>query len=98
MLKKRLIRIRASLSAMPYTLQHSTRLQALAVAAAFNIQRLKAPVMGLGVAACLKAYPDTNLRRSELVPRRLQRLHQPRNRSEEHTSELQSPMYLVCRL
>src|SRR5437763_6143877 len=22
----------------------------------------------------------------------------PRNRSEEHTSELQSPMYLVCRL
>src|SRR5437763_17052926 len=25
-------------------------------------------------------------------------LHQSRRRSEEHTSELQSPMYLVCRL
>src|SRR5436189_3573034 len=24
--------------------------------------------------------------------------HRPRLRSEEHTSELQSPMYLVCRL
>src|SRR5437764_11575164 len=30
----------------------------------------------------------------ELIPRRLL----PEMRSEEHTSELQSPMYLVCRL
>src|SRR5437764_4089070 len=27
-----------------------------------------------------------------------QRAHSARRRSEEHTSELQSPMYLVCRL
>src|ERR1017187_8345945 len=30
------------------------------------------------------------------MPRRTE--HKLRNRSEEHTSELQSPMYLVCRL
>src|SRR5437762_5972031 len=29
---------------------------------------------------------------------RIDRLTAPRSRSEEHTSELQSPMYLVCRL
>src|SRR5437762_6470346 len=28
----------------------------------------------------------------------LNHVHGPHNRSEEHTSELQSPMYLVCRL
>src|SRR5437879_10435692 len=33
-----------------------------------------------------------NLRMGALVPRA-----RPRERSEEHTSELQSPMYLVCR-
>src|SRR5258708_13794142 len=27
-----------------------------------------------------------------------ERLHQPKTRSEEHTSELQSPDHLVCRL
>src|SRR5437762_6903308 len=34
------------------------------------------------------------VRRSEDVPSG----RHPRERSEEHTSELQSPMYLVCRL
>src|SRR2546422_5418961 len=29
---------------------------------------------------------------------RLRRLHRPRRRSEEHTSELQSRLHLVCRL
>src|SRR5437764_6627119 len=34
--------------------------------------------------------------RHELADKRLRQRDQPR--SEEHTSELQSPMYLVCRL
>src|SRR5437879_10348383 len=36
-------------------------------------------------------------RQSEIIsPQKLEK--DPQNRSEEHTSELQSPMYLVCRL
>src|SRR5437762_8144812 len=34
----------------------------------------------------------------ELHPGGNGRAYQPHHRSEEHTSELQSPMYLVCRL
>src|SRR5258708_17190942 len=30
--------------------------------------------------------------------RKLRQLHEPKRRSEEHTSELQSPDHLVCRL
>src|SRR5437879_7743233 len=45
------------------------------------------------------ALPDRRLARWNI---RLHRLHRRRRpgprRSEEHTSELQSPMYLVCRL
>src|SRR5437762_8876658 len=37
-------------------------------------------------------------RLEETATRRLFRLMFPEVRSEEHTSELQSPMYLVCRL
>src|SRR5437764_3849350 len=40
---------------------------------------------------------ERHLRRDRVVERRILR-HQLRARSEEHTSELQSPMYLVCRL
>src|SRR5436189_3711828 len=50
-------------------------------------------------------FPYTTLFRSRHGARRWQRdakpredLLGPRARSEEHTSELQSPMYLVCRL
>src|SRR3712207_7014127 len=32
------------------------------------------------------------------APRRMAPRHRPRDRSEEHTSELQSRQYLVCRL
>src|SRR6476469_10734099 len=38
--------------------------------------------------------PDGGLYFSDIRPNRIYRL----DRSEEHTSELQSPMYLVCRL
>src|SRR5437764_14813889 len=50
-------------------------------------------------------FPYTTLFRSQLTVRVLQRLvcdcavpDERELRSEEHTSELQSPMYLVCRL
>src|SRR5258707_11832091 len=48
-------------------------------------------------------FPYTTLFRSQaedgrLVPRTGYRSCFPRNRSEEHTSELQSRQYLVCRL
>src|SRR5690348_17495776 len=47
------------------------------------------------------AEPGRNLRQVEVHPRG-QRLHvaagHQRARSEEHTSELQSPVHLVCRL
>src|SRR3712207_7439969 len=37
--------------------------------------------------------------RQQLIPRRLELVHAlPLERSEEHTSELQSRQYLVCRL
>src|SRR5437879_10635563 len=40
-----------------------------------------------------------SLSRSRATRSRVHALeHRPRRRSEEHTSELQSPMYLVCRL
>src|SRR6266581_7619378 len=47
-------------------------------------------------------FPYTTLFRSGptgtgLLPHRLRTLH-PADRSEEHTSELQSPVHLVCRL
>src|SRR5690348_17647533 len=51
-------------------------------------------------------FPYTTLFRSELedvparraVRARLRHGHRDRTRSEEHTSELQSPVHLVCRL
>src|SRR5215210_8677968 len=48
-------------------------------------------------------FPYTTLFRSPpgtpaRVPRERPPLDRARGRSEEHTSELQSPMYLVCRL
>src|SRR5437762_11352643 len=51
-------------------------------------------------------FPYTTLFRSRshrapavrMLPRRCRRVVPPGHRSEEHTSELQSPMYLVCRL
>src|SRR5437764_6305566 len=51
-------------------------------------------------------FPYTTLFRSELQPNAEALVHRAFNglgerqefRSEEHTSELQSPMYLVCRL
>src|SRR5437879_10260926 len=52
-------------------------------------------------------FPYTTLFRSRRPPRsataavptaRVRARRHPRSRSEEHTSELQSPMYLVCRL
>src|SRR5438876_11500095 len=47
-------------------------------------------------------FPYTTLFRSGLFPQMSHRcaMHAPRNglRSEEHTSELQSPVHLVCRL
>src|SRR5437762_11373122 len=42
--------------------------------------------------AMLSAYPD-KAEQSAVFE-----IYDPRTRSEEHTSELQSPMYLVCRL
>src|SRR5437763_8605386 len=43
-----------------------------------------------------RAEPDRPVRGAPA--RALRRAGAPRTRSEEHTSELQSPMYLVCRL
>src|SRR6266487_6232659 len=47
-------------------------------------------------------FPYTTLFRSDQVPRSQRVLHEPDPctavRSEEHTSELQSPVHLVCRL
>src|ERR1017187_7893644 len=46
-----------------------------------------------------KVLPDLLLVRALIRPKRsLNNGVGARNRSEEHTSELQSPMYLVCRL
>src|ERR1017187_11009016 len=44
------------------------------------------------------ALPICFKRRKGELHGRLQILHEGTDRSEEHTSELQSPMYLVCRL
>src|SRR5436189_911387 len=48
------------------------------------------------------SHPRDTVRRCPVAPRRVRRRGHPaptrRARSEEHTSELQSPMYLVCRL
>src|SRR5437879_499066 len=60
-------------------------------------------------AVCILSYPETPRRNKgfdNLLVRRIESLlpkpngnQRPRfSRSEEHTSELQSPMYLVCRL
>src|SRR5436189_2042263 len=68
----------------PYTTLFGSRVDALQVVVALVLGNLvRRPVVALGL-----RHPDT-----AVVAQRL--AHQ---RSEEHTSELQSPMYLVCRL
>src|SRR5437763_2693146 len=48
------------------------------------------------IASITRGWLSINTRRTEVIPVRAPK--ETRNRSEEHTSELQSPMYLVCRL
>src|SRR3712207_7206152 len=61
------------------------------------------------VPSCLRAFvppdphdpvptPTLPRRRRDHVRDRADRVHDPAERSEEHTSELQSRQYLVCRL
>src|SRR3712207_6874597 len=47
---------------------------------------------------CLAAIADAELPPDEVVVVRNPRMDAPHGRSEEHTSELQSRQYLVCRL
>src|SRR5437764_11876806 len=51
---------------------------------------------GLSVAELIEALGLPPVRLAIEVNRRI--IRRPTGRSEEHTSELQSPMYLVCRL
>src|SRR5437764_11368244 len=84
-----------------FNVSATTRIYTLSLHDALPIyadpQRLSSVVLGLAVAdvgdASGLGAPDTNL--DVLVI--LRRLAADR-RSEEHTPELQSPMYLVCRL
>src|SRR5437763_3393474 len=68
----------------------SPSVTAASICARHGSQRLRRPDLEPGVktAGC-----ETGSGRRWLAPK-AERLH----RSEEHTSELQSPMYLVCRL
>src|SRR5437879_6845518 len=59
-------------------------------------ERCLDPLLGAGVDAARRLVEDQDARVGEHRARERQQLALPR--SEEHTSELQSPMYLVCRL
>src|SRR5437879_7885438 len=58
------------------------------------------PALGLVErgALAMRSDPEASKRDAEEALRVLKRRPDPDLRSEEHTSELQSPMYLVCRL
>src|SRR5437762_5348600 len=45
-----------------------------------------------------RAEYDVVINGLEITPERAEKIHFSNPRSEEHTSELQSPMYIVCRL
>src|SRR5437879_11122265 len=62
------------------------------------LERLKARLGTLRVGDPLDKNTDVGAINSRAQLRRIEELVAAGVRSEEHTSELQSPMYLVCRL
>src|SRR5258708_29395797 len=80
----------------------TTEIYTLSLHDALPIWRPPAPLRGRQPGRRLEVtpvLPQPRAARSRRRPgRRAQRSQRPRSRSEEHTSELQSPDHLVCRL
>src|SRR5437879_8831836 len=88
---------------LPYAeLLTRARMQASAANEAFYVNRwsdLVDAAQGLGqTARFLPKATEVPAAHKEKLPDRAANLGKEAGRSEEHTSELQSPMYLVCRL
>src|SRR5437762_5171629 len=64
----------------------------------FGLHSLLPPIYTLSLHDALPIYHAADARRVSHEPEQSNRRLDAAGRSEEHTSELQSPMYLVCRL